>query len=71
MGRRETPNAAPARSPRLIDYPRSGRRGVRLWLPSWKLVSGWWVLGLAFVAGLYAFERLRHRAWTSAELDAG
>ena len=25
---------------RLIDYPQRGRRGVRRWLPSWKLVLG-------------------------------
>ncbi len=39
--------ARPARSAgkpsgrrRVIDYPRSGRRGVLRWLPSWKLVLG-------------------------------
>ncbi|MBL8930705.1 MAG: penicillin-binding protein [Kineosporiaceae bacterium] len=37
---------------RLIDYPRSGRRGVLRWLPSWKLVLG---LGSgAVAAGLIA-----------------
>ena len=25
---------------RLIDYPRRGKRGLRRWLPSWKLVAG-------------------------------
>ena len=34
---------------RLIDYPRFGRRGLRRWLPSWKLVGG---LALLAVLGL-------------------
>lgn len=40
---------------RLVDYPRTGRRGVRRWLPSWKLVLGTLVtLGLLAAAGLAA-----------------
>jgi len=34
---------------RLIDYPRSGRRGVLRWLPSWKLALGTLATGLAAV----------------------
>ncbi|MFZ0160483.1 MAG: transglycosylase domain-containing protein, partial [Kineosporiaceae bacterium] len=41
-GRRPQGPAGPGRSGRrrLIDYPRSGRRGLRRWLPSWKLMLG-------------------------------
>ncbi|MFE7774903.1 transglycosylase domain-containing protein [Streptomyces sp. NPDC057445] len=37
--------------PRLIDYPRRGRNGVRRWLPSWRLLLG---TSLAFIGGLLA-----------------
>jgi membrane peptidoglycan carboxypeptidase len=36
---------------RLIDYPRRAKRGVRRWLPSWKLVLG---SSATLVAGLVA-----------------
>ncbi|HEY0498844.1 MAG TPA: biosynthetic peptidoglycan transglycosylase, partial [Kutzneria sp.] len=36
---------------RLIDYPRQAKRGVRRWLPSWKLVLG---TSATLVAGLVA-----------------
>ena len=48
---------APAqrRRRRLLNYPQAGRRGVRRWLPSWKLVLGTFVmLGLLAAAGLAA-----------------
>lgn len=38
-GARRTAAAAPPRR-RLIDYPRWGKKGVRRWLPSWRLVLG-------------------------------
>ncbi|MGW5653781.1 transglycosylase domain-containing protein [Streptomyces humi] len=40
---------------RLIDYPRSGRRGPRRWLPSWKLVSGTFLLCVAGLLGLFGY----------------
>ncbi len=40
---------------RLIDYPRRGKRGFRRWLPSWKLVSGVFLLGLLAGVGLFAW----------------
>ena len=36
---------------RLIDYPRRAKRGVRRWLPSWKLVLG---TSATVVAGVVA-----------------
>ncbi|MDJ1131668.1 transglycosylase domain-containing protein [Streptomyces iconiensis] len=46
---------------RFINYPRSGKRGVRRWLPSWKLVTGSCLsfIGLlivAFAIGLWMVE---------------
>lgn len=38
---------------RLIDFPRSGRRGWRRWTPSWKLTSGLFLLFVAALAGLF------------------
>ena len=38
----------------LIDYPRYGKRGLRRWLPSWKLVGGLAMLGLLMAVGLFA-----------------
>ncbi|MCV2392863.1 transglycosylase domain-containing protein [Actinotalea sp. M2MS4P-6] len=42
---------------RLIDYPRAGKRGVRRWLPSWRLVLGafatFLVLGIGAFVALY------------------
>lgn len=50
----ESATPAPRRR-RIVDYPRAGRRGVRRWLPSWKLVLGTFVmLGLLAAAGLAA-----------------
>ncbi|AZQ70053.1 penicillin-binding protein [Streptomyces luteoverticillatus] len=40
---------------RLVDYPRRGRRGVRRWLPSWRLTSAVFVLGAGGTAGLFAY----------------
>ncbi|MFI2212378.1 transglycosylase domain-containing protein [Streptomyces sp. NPDC020141] len=36
-----------------IDYPRRGLRGWRRWTPSWKLVSGAFLLFVATVVGLF------------------
>lgn len=44
------PGSVQAGPPRLIDYPRSGRRGVWRWIPSWKLVAA--VAGVGF-AGVF------------------
>lgn len=42
---------------RLIDYPRYGKRGLRRWLPSWRLVLGTFmtlgVLGVGALVALY------------------
>ncbi|MCK7624042.1 penicillin-binding protein [Streptomyces sp. RS10V-4] len=40
---------------RYIDYPRLGRKGVRRWLPSWRLWLGTSTFVLACLAGLFAF----------------
>ncbi|MGW3133365.1 transglycosylase domain-containing protein [Streptomyces sp. NPDC001123] len=40
---------------RLIDYPRTGRRGLRRWLPSWKLVSGTFLLFVGGLLGLFGY----------------
>ncbi|MFF4983918.1 transglycosylase domain-containing protein [Streptomyces sp. NPDC001046] len=37
---------------RWIDYPRRGRSGPRRWLPTWRLVAGTLLAGLAAVTGL-------------------
>jgi membrane peptidoglycan carboxypeptidase len=43
---------------RIIDYPRWGKRGIRRWLPSWRLVLGtfatFMLLGVGAFAYLYA-----------------
>lgn len=38
---------------RLIDYPRRGRRGFRRWLPSWRLVLGLLLLGVALLVAAF------------------
>jgi len=42
---------------RLVDYPRQGKRGLRRWLPSWRLVLGTVLtviaLGMGAFVGLY------------------
>ncbi|MEU6631968.1 transglycosylase domain-containing protein [Streptomyces parvus] len=37
-----------------IAYPRRGRRGVRRWLPSWRLVLGGALTGVGALLGLFA-----------------
>jgi membrane peptidoglycan carboxypeptidase len=39
---------------RILDYPRAGRRGVRRFLPSWKLVLGTATGGLLLILGGFA-----------------
>ncbi|MGW2564098.1 transglycosylase domain-containing protein [Streptomyces sp. NPDC001514] len=39
---------------RLIDYPRRGRRGVRRWLPSWRLLLGTLLSCVGTLLGLFA-----------------
>ncbi|MEU9705568.1 transglycosylase domain-containing protein [Streptomyces sp. NPDC047981] len=41
----------------MVDYPRSGKRGWRRWVPSWKLTTG---LFLLFVAGLMGTAALAY-----------
>jgi membrane peptidoglycan carboxypeptidase len=40
---------------RLIDYPRYGKRGIRRWLPSGKLVTGLFLLLVALGVGAFAY----------------
>ncbi|MFI2200465.1 transglycosylase domain-containing protein [Streptomyces sp. NPDC020192] len=40
---------------RLIDYPRSGKRGLRRWLPSWKQSLGTFLLFLGGLVGLFGY----------------
>ncbi|MER6328437.1 transglycosylase domain-containing protein [Streptomyces sp. NPDC001034] len=56
-GRAATRRADTGRSGRrgLIDYPRAGRRGLRRWLPSWKLVSGTLLLFFGGLLGLFGY----------------
>ncbi|MGW1160873.1 transglycosylase domain-containing protein [Streptomyces sp. NPDC002513] len=57
-GRADTRRAQAGRSGRrrgLIDYPRAGKHGLRRWLPSWKLVSGAFLLFLGGLAGLFGY----------------
>ncbi|UGY92530.1 transglycosylase domain-containing protein [Streptomyces gobiensis] len=37
---------------RFIDYPRSGKYGLRRWLPSWKQIAGMCVAFLGLIVGL-------------------
>ncbi|MGW5258030.1 transglycosylase domain-containing protein [Streptomyces sp. NPDC004012] len=47
--------AGPSGRRRLIDYPRAGKHGFRRWLPSWKLVTGTFLLFLGCVVGLFGY----------------
>ncbi|KGM09394.1 penicillin-binding protein, partial [Cellulomonas bogoriensis 69B4 = DSM 16987] len=40
--------------PGLIDYPRAGKTGIRRWLPSWRLILGLFLTGLALVIAAVA-----------------
>ncbi|MEU2622055.1 transglycosylase domain-containing protein [Streptomyces sp. NPDC007157] len=40
---------------RLIDYPRADRRGLRRWLPSWKLTTGTFLLFIGGLLGLFGY----------------
>nr|WSX48758.1 penicillin-binding protein [Streptomyces sp. NBC_00974] len=42
-----------------IDLPRRGRRGWRRWMPSWKLVSGLFLLFTGALAGLFTAVYMR------------
>ncbi|MFJ5304939.1 transglycosylase domain-containing protein [Streptomyces sp. NPDC088350] len=50
-----THRAARSGRRRLIDYPRRGRKGVRRWLPSWRLLLGSFLLFAASLCGLFAY----------------
>ena len=56
-GGRGAGSRANARKRRLFDYPRSGKTGIRRWLPSWRLVLGSVLavgaLGFGVVAAAY------------------
>jgi membrane peptidoglycan carboxypeptidase len=45
----------PARRKRFIDYPRSGRRGLTRWFPSWRLVGTMFLLGATLAVGAFFF----------------
>lgn len=52
-GRRADASAAAASGKkRLIDYPRSGKSGIRRWLPSWKQVAATCIGFIALLLGL-------------------
>ncbi|MBK3574151.1 penicillin-binding protein [Streptomyces sp. MBT65] len=40
---------------RPIDYPRRGRKGLRRWLPSWRLLLGGFLLTVGSLCGLFAY----------------
>ncbi|MFJ9244591.1 transglycosylase domain-containing protein [Streptomyces sp. NPDC101776] len=40
---------------RPIDYPRRDRRGLRRWLPSWRLLLGGFLLSVGALCGLFAY----------------
>ncbi|MFI6689223.1 transglycosylase domain-containing protein [Streptomyces sp. NPDC050485] len=58
---REKPARRHPRGRSFVDYPRRGRRGLRRWLPSWRLVLGTVVLGVGALVGLFA--------WAYASVD--
>jgi membrane peptidoglycan carboxypeptidase len=47
-------STVPARRKRFIDYPRANCRGVRRWLPSWKLIVGSCVTFVLLLVGSFA-----------------
>jgi membrane peptidoglycan carboxypeptidase len=59
----QEPSSPPARKHRvarssrrrLIDYPRLDRRGLRRWLPSWRLLLGGFLLSVGSLCGLFAY----------------
>lgn len=59
---REKPARRHPRGRRFVDYPRRGRRGLRRWLPSWRLLLGTVVLGVGALVGLFAW------AYTSVDI---
>ncbi|WP_371614261.1 transglycosylase domain-containing protein [Streptomyces sp. NBC_00454] len=60
MGRGKSRKDADRKTRRLrIDLPRRGRRGWRRWTPSWKLVSGLFLLFTGALAGLFTFVYIR------------
>jgi len=59
-GRRPETGPGPGRGPvrppvrrRFIDYPRAGRRGFTRWIPSWRLVGAFVLLGMFTVVGAF------------------
>ncbi|MET9467714.1 transglycosylase domain-containing protein [Streptomyces sp. NPDC006544] len=59
-GRTKTREGAGRKARRLrIDFPRRGRRGWRRWTPSWKLVSGLFLLFAGALAGLFTAVYMR------------
>lgn len=47
--------ARPTARRRLIDYPRQGKRGIRRWLPSWRLVLGTFLTFVALGIGGFVY----------------
>lgn len=62
-GRGRRRKARPRRGPSLrrprIDYPRAGRRGVRRWVPSWRLTLGTFLFVFGALSGVvgYAYSQ--------------
>ncbi|NQU37547.1 MAG: transglycosylase domain-containing protein, partial [Actinobacteria bacterium] len=46
--------AAPTKRKRFIDYPRANYRGIRRWIPSWKLILGSFVTFILLLVGSFA-----------------
>ena len=44
--------ATTARKRRFFNYPRSHVKGFRRWLPSWRVLLGTFLTGVALVAGV-------------------
>lgn len=60
--RKGRPTARPRGRRRFFNYPRSHVRGFRRWLPSWRVVVGTMLTGIALVAGVGA------AAWFTTEV---
>jgi membrane peptidoglycan carboxypeptidase len=47
----EQPTKPSKKRRRFIDYPRRGRRGIRHWMPSWRLILGSFVVFIGLLVG--------------------
>src|SRR5690625_7750941 len=46
---------------KLIDYPRTGKRGIRRWLPSWRQILGLFLAAAALGIGVIFAARSEER----------